>query len=961
MHAPRNIAPLSSPQRPCRSARPWRRHALAAAVCAAVAGPATAAIVSTGSVSPGSVGSVVTGPLSIGNSGYGSVTVDAASLLTADSVGIGTGPSGVGDLFVQGAGSRVLITRAAGGNFDIGSAGDGALVLLDGGSLRYGGTGSTCALNCRTFIGNAAGSTGGLLVRGSFSLFETAGTVVAGQASVFRLSAGDSLDYGIAGGTTRSQVELREGGAARSSALVVAAPGGGTTARTGLERVISTVLVDGVGSAWNLVRDAAQTGARAVLAMATGSGTDATVNVANGGKIRVDGTAVAGEFTGINVAANAATSTGSSIVGRLNVAGAGSAIEFSGGRGFLNVGRGGGAVGELQVTGGGQVLGLGDGETGLTYLGIGRGGGTGTATVSGTGSLVRLNGVNSATNSDPGAVLNGGAFLSVGRSDSGIAGTGTFHVLAGGRAVVDTAALALTNPNGQTGFGIGWDAGSVGTVNVSGAGSQLLVMAGTGLAPYAAVGRNGGNGTLNITAGAEVRLSGARVSTPNPGSYLPGDVLLFEVGRRTTTDPLATLGQVTVGGAGSQLVLDGAVDSLLFVGRGANASGTLNVLSGGRVQSKALLVGDAGGVGTLTVNAGSVALGGLLAGGPSAGTGGGMTVGRGGGVATVNLGNGAVLSVDGGSAPSAGVRIGGNATVAGGTGTVNLTGGASMAITGPGAGLSVGAAGTSTDTGTGTLNLSGAGSSVSVTGAGARVLVGAAAHTSGTVNVGAGSTLATSGFIGVAHDGTASSSGSGRLIVNGQVNATTVYNGSNGYIGGTGTITGDVVNLGTINPGNSPGKLVVNGNFDNRGGTLVLEVKYNPLTGEFEHDEIVFGTGASVDLDGSTIDFQFLDGTDPTAFIASGALDLDTFFKVLDSTATEVDISSSALMADLFDAVSFSGSAGGYSLSSFSFDAATGSIDVTASASAVPLPATLPLALLGLGALGLQRRRRALG
>lgn len=955
----------------CRDARRlFTPRPLAWAVAAACAWPvwtAQAGTIIIGQVSPNPVVSPVSGAVSIGNSAFGELTVNGGTQLTVDQVSIAQGPTGVGDLIVQGTGSRVVITRANGTSLDIGGAGDGGLLMLGGGTVRYGGTGSTCASNCRTFIGNAAGSQGHLWVEGAGSAFETAGTVTLGNASVFSLAVGDAFNYGTPGATTRAEARVLDGGQVRSSGLFMASPGGGTLARTGAEGANSSLLIEGANSAWTLVRESVNTGARALLAMATGSNTSAEATVRNGGKLVVDGSVAAGEFSGINLAANSATSSFSNVSGQMAVRGADARVEFTGGRGFFNVGRGANAVAELTVASGGVVTGIGNGETGLTYVGVGRGGGTGTARVVGDGSLLRLNGANSGTNSDTASIPGGGAFLSVGRSDAGVAGTGTLSVLSGGRVQVDTQALALTNANGQTGFGVGWDAGSVGQLRVSGrdsvtgTASRLEVLAGSGMAPYAAVGRNGGNGTLMIDSGGVVSFTSSHVSQPNANVYLPGDVQLFEIGRRSTSGTEATSGAVTVTGPGSRLSLGGAVDSLVYVGRGNAATGTLAIADGGLVQANLLIVGqDAGGIGSVNLNGGRLELGGVLNGGPGAGLGGSLAIGRNGGSGMVSLSNGAVVQVDS-TAPSAGVRLGGTGSSVGGTGVLNVSGGSRVTVDSPNAVLAVGSLGAAGNTGTGSLLLSGVGSVVEALGTGAQVLIGAAANTVGQAIVGAGAVLRSAGILGVAHNGTDSSAGQGSLIVNGTVNATTVYNGVNGYIGGTGTINGNVVNLGTINPGNSPGRLVINGNFDNSGGTLVLEVK-DLGGGNYAYDELVFGPGANYTLGNGGIRFDFIDGTDPLAFLASSLFDLDSFFKLDDGNGNTSGISSlgDAAVQALFGQSQFGADATGYSFNSFSYDPGTGGLSTQAVPSnPVPLPGTAWLALLGLGAAWRVRRPRA--
>jgi len=109
------------------------------------------------------------------------------------------------------------------------------------------------------------------------------------------------------------------------------------------------------------------------------------------------------------------------------------------------------------------------------------------------------------------------------------------------------------------------------------------------------------------------------------------------------------------------------------------------------------------------------------------------------------------------------------------------------------------------------------------------VAAGSASINGGTVNtpggftkLGAGALDATSTF-NVA--GPANIEG-GALIVNGRFTAgggLTVFQSA--LLGGSGVINANVINNGTISPGNSPGTLTINGDFtQNAGGTLLIEI-----------------------------------------------------------------------------------------------------------------------------------------
>ncbi|HYU57673.1 MAG TPA: hypothetical protein VEO00_06440 [Actinomycetota bacterium] len=47
---------------------------------------------------------------------------------------------------------------------------------------------------------------------------------------------------------------------------------------------------------------------------------------------------------------------------------------------------------------------------------------------------------------------------------------------------------------------------------------------------------------------------------------------------------------------------------------------------------------------------------------------------------------------------------------------------------------------------------------------------------------------------------------------------------SGGTLSGVGTVDGDLVNEGTVQPGNSPGIFTVTGTYDQKGGTLPIEI-----------------------------------------------------------------------------------------------------------------------------------------
>jgi len=98
----------------------------------------------------------------------------------------------------------------------------------------------------------------------------------------------------------------------------------------------------------------------------------------------------------------------------------------------------------------------------------------------------------------------------------------------------------------------------------------------------------------------------------------------------------------------------------------------------------------------------------------------------------------------------------------------------------------------------------------------------------------------------------------GKLVVNGSL-ASSVRILKNGALGGTVTIAGNLTNLGTLAPGNSPGTTTVNGNYL-EAGTLDIEVW--GLTPGTQHDQVVvsgtatFQAGSNLIVNKSTGGFD---------------------------------------------------------------------------------------------------------
>ncbi len=139
---------------------------------------------------------------------------------------------------------------------------------------------------------------------------------------------------------------------------------------------------------------------------------------------------------------------------------------------------------------------------------------------------------------------------------------------------------------------------------------------------------------------------------------------------------------------------------------------------------------------------------------------------------------------------------------------------------------------------------------------GGALYVGRFSGADGTMIATAGSVV-TAGYVGVGRNKTGDG-GTGTFIVNGStLTASTIEIGPNGYLGGNGTIVGNIVNYGIVSPGNSPGTLTVDGSFvSGLGGRLLMEAEADG-NGGFNTDHLIFTSGSNVDMAGLEVRFRF--------------------------------------------------------------------------------------------------------
>ena len=232
-------------------------------------------------------------------------------------------------------------------------------------------------------------------------------------------------------------------------------------------------------------------------------------------------------------------------------------------------------------------------------------------------------------------------------------------------------------------------------------------------------------------------------------------------------------------------------------------------------------------------------------------------------VATQNhaaaTGANAATLVEGGQFIALNKRLGSN--VATGVGTVTLTNGGSIVANG----------GTITDA----VTLTGTGGVFDITGS--TTASGAIGGTGGLWKNGTG-TLTLTGANTYTGD---TNVAKGKLVVNGSLASSVRILKGNSF-GGTVTINGNLTNLGTLAPGNSPGTTTINGNYL-EAGTLDIEVW--GLTANTLHDQVVV-SGTATFQAGSNLKVTKTGGTFDLArtqsVVAVSALAYSGAFTTLD-------------------------------------------------------------------------------
>jgi hypothetical protein len=215
-------------------------------------------------------------------------------------------------------------------------------------------------------------------------------------------------------------------------------------------------------------------------------------------------------------------------------------------------------------------------------------------------------------------------------------------------------------------------------------------------------------------------------------------------------------------------------------------------------------------------------------------------------------GNGTFTQTGGSNTTSLDLIVGNSS---GSNGTYNMSGGAQLqtgqaqiaASTGSAGSVNVDGSGTYFEASTlsvgGNASVAGAQGSFTLThGSTAHVAVKATTGTNGTIDV------ADNGGGGLTIGSTSTLAANGTVLVN-----------SGGTLGGAGTVIGNVVNNGTVAPGD-PVKLTLNGNYhQTAAGVLVLDI-----AGASSYDQLNVQGQLALDP-GATLKLDFIDGFLPTA------------------------------------------------------------------------------------------------
>lgn len=619
--------------------------------------------------------------LEIGNLGTGTLTVSNGAAVSGVGIfqmGVGTGSSGT--LNITGTGSNFDCLGTQGppiyrnADVDVG-VGNGAINILDGGSFTDedefdGGD---------VEIGDSAsGSAGSLTISGAGSTFNA----VNGA-------------YVVVGSSCPGTVQVTSGGTLTNTlgSLVIGSGSSGVVTVDGVASSCSCGTIDvssngtlSISNGANVNTDAIFVGLSAqgyegsvAVHFGTGGGTLTTSSLyadlsqfAGTGIINTNGLVTDGDLVFDSSQGTNQTfqwiASGENIVVNLN----------QNAQGDLGVGLVAGSVGSLTIKDGLNVQsadgavaadrgtydtaiveGPGSTWTCTNLLAVG-GAGTGTLTISG-GATVTAGYVDVGSSNGTLSIIGAGSSLVV----LGIPGIDIGIEVGTGEAAIYVSDGGKLTDQGSGGLSIGSNLG-VGAVDVDGAGSTCTIT--DGLLSVA----NSGTGYLNITNGGTVTDTVAIIS---PGGSSVGSVLVE--GPNSTWNNTSNL-VVSEGGPGSLAIEKGAAvfDASMVIGYQELGNVTVDGPGSVSQSSGQIIIGEAGGVGTLAISNGGSVQGASLA----------INAGS---ILSMNVGDGSALNLGSGQITEDGtvrLKAAADATAGGvyspiaagswsGTGTVQAIGG----------------------------------------------------------------------------------------------------------------------------------------------------------------------------------------------------------------------------------------------------------------------------------------------
>ncbi|WP_322015268.1 autotransporter outer membrane beta-barrel domain-containing protein [Paraburkholderia sp. J12] len=538
-----------------------------------------------GGGAPGSNGAA--GSAGGGTGGNGGAGGNGTATGTADGAGGGGGGGGGAGTVLSSGGTNAA--SLAGGKGGDGGGGGGAGSTGGGGSGGGGGTGGVGALltgsntfsNQGTVVGGSGGNGGG---SGSVSGGTGNGTRIVAGAGGAGGDGGDGVTA-TSGGTisnaANSSITGGTGGtgglaafATTTSASLIPVGGNGGAAGQGGEGVFLTSgsVVDNAGTIAGGTGGDGQNGG-AAEGVATAVGGNGGAGGAGGNGVAVNGSGTLNNAAGATISGGnggtggggSSTSTGTNITAALGAAGG------AGGNGVL-VSQGGTVHNLGAIIGGNGNRGGGSGDT--------TGGGTGgSAGIGGNG--VEIDGGGTVTNEAGGTLTggNGGNNGAGGGGSGGSGGNGAF--ISGGGQVDNSGAIAGgtggAGANGDNGAGGAGAAGGNG-VDVTGAGVVNNAANATIIGGQGGTGGGAGNSTSNGGAGGT---GGNGVLLSSGGSIVnAGDV---------------TGGQGNRGGGGGNAAGGTGGDGVLVSSSGGNVNNTGTITGGSGGEGGT--AGDAGGTG----------------------------------------------------------------------------------------------------------------------------------------------------------------------------------------------------------------------------------------------------------------------------------------------------------------------------------------------------------------------------